>query len=664
MTIRRGARRALLLVLALIGLTVVPAAGAGAAAAPISISLRSQPAWASAGDDVRLGLTVRGDVAGLEVRALIHTYLTTRAGFDRSVTGSRLGGIVGTAAAPADALPLGTLTLPLQNPDAPRDTTRIRVPFPRGGRAGVFPVEVEVRNPSTGERAASFVTFLTIVAPLSGGAPVLEPLRVAWVWPIVAPPATTTDGSASSAFTRAIAPDGRLGRIAAALPSAADIPITLESDPATLQSWNASTDAAAKEGFARVRASTNAPQHETIGATYTPISIPAFIANQLSDLAVNELDAGLVAMRSATDRAISPDVTAARPLDGPALALLQAHGATHAIVSARDLVTTGTPNLTPARPFTLSAGSTTVPAVQTDDALAALFARPASSALQAARLLNGLSLIALELPSQRRGVVVQSSWRWAPTEESLRAVADGLDQHPLLTPTPVSALFADVPVERTGGRPTVRRLAPVRSTTLPVDATALRATRERVDAFSAFAGNGATTRQAQEHVLVAPSSTLGPRAGAAQLAAANAVMDGFIAKVRAPVSRTLTLTSRTGVVPLSFQNDTGQDLQVRLQLRSDRLTFPDGSEQILNLPPNNTTVQVRVNTTSPGSFPLLLSVTSVDGRIVIERTRITVRSSVVSGIGIALTATAGVFLLLWWVTHWRRSRRRRIEADA
>ena len=178
------------------------------------------------------------------------------------------------------------------------------------------------------------------------------------------------------------------------------------------------------------------------------------------------------------------------------------------------------------------------------------------------------------------------------------------------------------------------------------------------------AGNGTTTRQAQEHVLVAPSSTLSAAQGAAQLAAANAAMDSFIAKVRAPVSRTLTLTSRTGVVPLSFQNDTGQDLQVRLQLRSDRLTFPDGAEQILDLPPNNTTVQVRVNTTSPGSFPLLLSVTSVDGRIVIERTRITVRSSVVSGIGIALTATAGVFLVLWWVTHWRRSRRQRTEADA
>lgn len=662
--IGRRAAGALAVVLAVLAAPLAAGSRAEAAAPRVSIALRSQPAWASAGDDVRLGLAVRGDVRGLEVRAVIHTYLTTRAGFDRAVTGSRLGGIVGTAAAPADALPFGTLTLPLQDPGAERDTTRIRVPFPRGGRAGVFPVAVEVRNPSTGERAASFVTFLTIVAPLDGGAPVLEPLRVAWVWPIVAPPATADDGRRSEAFARAITSEGRLGRIAAGLDRTASIPITLQSDPATLLSWSAATDESARAGFARVRTATADPQHETLGATYTPISIPAFIAAQLPDLAVNELDAGLVAMRSATDRPVSPQVTAARPLDAAALALLTQHGATRAIVSPRDLVSTGTPNLTPARPFTLSAGGTTLPAVQTDDALAELFARPATSALQAARLLNGLALIALELPSQRRGVVVQGGLRWSPATAALTDVAQGLDGHPLLAPTTVSGLFTDVPVERTGSRATVRRLAPVRPGPLPVDPAALRATRERVDAFAAFAGNGETTQRAQEHVLVAPSSTWGPREGAAQLAAANTTMDAFIAKVRAPVSRTLTLTSRTGVVPLSFQNDTGQPLQVRLRLRSDRLTFPDGKEQILDLPPNNTTVQVRVNATSPGSFPLFLSVTSVDGRIVIERTRITVRSSVVSGIGIALTATAGVFLVVWWVTHWRRTRRRRVEVDA
>ncbi|MBJ7382771.1 MAG: hypothetical protein JHC66_09290, partial [Acidimicrobiia bacterium] len=124
-----------------------------------------------------------------------------------------------------------------------------------------------------------------------------------------------------------------------------------------------------------------------------------------------------------------------------------------------------------------------------------------------------------------------------------------------------------------------------------------------------------------------------------------------------PISRTLTLTSRRAEVPMSFQNDTGRPLTIRLLLESDRLTFPSGSDRIIELAPNNTTLQVEVISRSPGTFPLTLTVESVDGGIVIARTRITVRSSVVSGIGVLLTAAAGVFLLLWWVTHWRRSRK-------
>ena len=189
------------------------------------------------------------------------------------------------------------------------------------------------------------------------------------------------------------------------------------------------------------------------------------------------------------------------------------------------------------------------------------------------------------------------------------------------------------------------------------DLEALRATTGRLDAFRAFAGDGEATATATEHLLVSPSIRTTRREGQAQLRAANATMDAFVAQVRAPVSRTLRVTSRRAEVPLSFQNDTGQALQVRLRLRSDRLEFPEGEDRIIDLPPNNTTVQITVVSRSSGSFPLTLSITSVDGRVLIERSRVTVRSSIVSGFGIALTVAAALFLIGWWVTHWRRSRR-------
>ncbi|MBJ7381944.1 MAG: hypothetical protein JHC66_05065, partial [Acidimicrobiia bacterium] len=115
--------------LAVAGLLVVAlGSGARAASPPVraTISLQAQPPWANAGDDAAFVLGLRGDLTGLEARAVIHTYITTRGGFERAVTGKRLGSVVGTAAAPADALTNSTLLIPLQNPELPRDTLRVR----------------------------------------------------------------------------------------------------------------------------------------------------------------------------------------------------------------------------------------------------------------------------------------------------------------------------------------------------------------------------------------------------------------------------------------------------------------------------------------------------------------------------------------------------------
>ena len=654
----RGAAAALCaaLLAALLALPASTPADAAPSRRGVGLTLRSQPAWASTGDDVPFGLSVRGDLGGLELRAVIHTYITTRAGFERATTGSRLGGVVGTTAVPTGAAGPTVLTVPLQDPALPRAVERVRVPLPRGGRAGVFPIELEVRDPDTGERFASLVTFLTIVSPLSGGPAVAEPLRVAWVWPLAERAPVSPGGGPSAGLTRAVAPGGRLARIAAALPDADGEPITLDADPATIQTWSrVAEEADAPVGFDRVRSAFGAQPH--LEAPFVPIDLPAFAAAGLGDLAGSEWAGGAEAIRRATGTDASVRIVRAAPLDGPAIGDLRTRGVTQLLVPSGSLVTNVVPNLTPARPFTLSSGNASLPAAQIDDGLSALFERPGSPALRAARLLGGLSVVALELPSQRRGLVVAGSRGWRPTTDALDAVLTGLQANPVLLPVTAANLFEDVPAERVNGRPVVRRPSAPGAPRLPVPAAALRATLARVDAFRAFAGDGEATFTATQHLLLSPSSRAGRTEGRAQLRAANATMDAFIAQVRAPVSRTLRVTARRAQVPLSFQNDTGQPLQVRLRLRSDRLEFPEGDDRIIDLPPNNTTVQITVVSRSSGSFPLTLSITSVDGRVLIERSRVTVRSSIVSGFGIALTVAAALFLLGWWLTHWRRSRR-------
>ena len=52
---------------------------------------------------------------------------------------------------------------------------------------------------------------------------------------------------------------------------------------------------------------------------------------------------------------------------------------------------------------------------------------------------------------------------------------------------------------------------------------------------------------------------------------------------------------------------------------------------------------------------------AVTARLPLQRPRYTVRSTVFSGVGVFLTIGAGLFLAIWWVTHWRRSRRRPVR---
>ena len=262
-------------------------------------------------------------------------------------------------------------------------------------------IELEVRDPDTGERFASVVTFLTIVSPLSGGPAVAEPLRVAWVWPLADASPISPEGGPSANFTRAVAEGGRLARLAAALPGADGEPITLDADPATIRTWaQVAADSDTPTGFDRVRAAFGAQEH--LESTFVPLDLPAFAAAGLGDLANAEWAAGTEAIRSATGTDTPTRIVRTARLDGPALADLRARGVTQVLVPSGSLVTNVVPNLTPARPFTLSGGTASLPAAQIDDGLSALFERPGSPALRAARLLGGLSVVALELPSQRQ----------------------------------------------------------------------------------------------------------------------------------------------------------------------------------------------------------------------------------------------------------------------
>src|SRR5262249_56169798 len=96
---------------------------------------------------------------------------------------------------------------------APGDLTR-----PQLLRTGVYPVEVELRQPD-GTRLAGFVTPVVAVAPAANGGPAIgQRLDVSWVVPMVAPPAYQADGKPRPHLVSELPPGRRPGRAALALP--------------------------------------------------------------------------------------------------------------------------------------------------------------------------------------------------------------------------------------------------------------------------------------------------------------------------------------------------------------------------------------------------------------------------------------------------------------
>jgi hypothetical protein len=682
----------LLAVMLLVGFAAAPTGTANAADSGRAgstnrrFALLEQPAYATLGADVPMRLSITGPVAGLDVRATVHSAMTSRTAFERTVNGERLGSTVASTSAAADALPVApsggrVFTLRLQDPNAPRDSNRLRLPVPRGTRTGVFPVEVELRDPESGQRVAGFVTHLAAVAPATDGAPLGEPLNVSWIWRITADPATTPDGKFRAGFLAAIGADGRLSHLAAAASRSGDVRLTLVPGPETLEAWaqRAKTDPVANAGVLALRAAARTQQ--VLSSSYVPIDLPSLERAGLGEEASLELNQGSVVLGDVLGRRVDPRTTDEAPLDTPTLTRLQRGGVDRVIVSPSALVPLDTPpQFTPARPFTLANAGKQLAAYQTDEGLAGLLTGNGPPALRAAHFLTGLAVVASEQPNQTRGLVIAMPPHWNPEPVLLDAVLAGLDNNPFVAPVTLDELFR-VPLEQQRrSAPVVRELAPVNPPAPTVNPAHFRATRDRMSAYkSTVPANDPLVTAGDRALLISLTSAwpgaVGRHLSAQRLDTIDAGIKGFSNLIETPPSGlTVTLTSRSADLPLSFNNKTGKEVRVQIRFESDKLEFPSGavpaeagctqnsSGFACTLPPRNTTIRFPVVTRASGTFPLQMTVTSEDGKLALGSARYTVRSTAVSGVGIFLTIGAGIFLAIWWLTHWRRSRRHPIRS--
>ena len=665
----RGAARGLALsAVSAVTLAIVTAAGPAAARNPANIpttttnasvtptlNLAAAPAWAAPGADVHFHVRLEGATSALVLRVSAHAAITSRTAFSDAIAGTDDGPVLDDLSIPVAFLPrtrAGDTIVPigLQDPNQARDVRRLRVE-----RTGVYPLTISL-SPPNADPVATVHTWLVVAEQRLD-----TKLSFAWVWQLVGTPLTSTNRAAVQA---AIEPAGRLGRAAKALAAAGAVPISLVLGPETFETWAAFArhDRGAADGLSDVRSALSDESVRQVLATpYVPLDLPSLVAAGLAGKVVRDLQHGADTTQSVLSVLPDPRTVLLDPIDAGALAVARDAFAQRIVVREQSVV--AVPHmLTPARPFKLRSGGRTYPAATSNDFVAQLLGGPGSRAERAQRFLAGLSLIALEAPSTARGIVVATPPNWNPDPQLISVVLAGLRGHPFVRATTLDGYFATPTDTLRDGTPIVTTLVPIHPRRPTVTAGQLAAANRSLASFRSLVGDhDARVTEGAHAILIAPSSALDPRTAEEDLASIDRAATRFLSSITT-TARTITLTSRTARIPLSFTNGTGQTIRVKLHLSSTKLTFPDGSEPVVTLPPRHTTLRFRVVARTSGTFTMRVTLTTADDQFTIASTQMTVRSTVFSSIGILLTVGALLFLALWWGNHIWRSRRVRRSA--
>jgi hypothetical protein len=641
-------------VAALVATVLSPTAPSSAQAPGGRLVFVSQTPWVAASGDftVRFRIDRPVNPAHLEVHLDVYPAVATRSEFNETLR-DRLESapLPGMAAVPVPSLA----------PDANGDlsaTVRVQTPREPGravslpARDGVYPVRVSLRERGAGPVVDRLVTHLVHLPEAHPGPKLGLNLTV----PVHAPPALQPDGS------RSLPGRDRLAGLATGLEALRTTPFGLRPTPETVAALVSSTDPAAGPALNALRQV--AADRPVYTGTYVPTSAPALLAGGLDGEMAGQLTRATATLTEVLR--VRPDArtwVAQEPLDAASLTMLTSRGFDRFVVAEYELVPLPDELLTLTRPFTLAARPHPVPAVVADAGLAAHFDNRANQGLQAAHLLADLAVLYLDEPPLRRAVVAVPPRTWRADRAFLDAVSAGLTANPVVEAVSLETIFSTVPSAETqlDGDPMVRRPAVRPPGSVSEVVTELRPLRQRLDSLGSVLGPGnAVSGRLDERLLVSQSADLDDaRQRRAYLSGVDAAIDDELSEIQMPTNRSITLTARRAQIPVTFQNRTGHPVKVVVRMQSDKLDFPAGTEQVLELTRLNTTERFPVVTRTSGAFPIRITLESPDGGLEVGRARLTVRSTAASSVSLGVSLGAVLFLAIWWGRHAMRGRRAR-----
>ena len=625
------------------------------------------------------GSTPLEDVA---IRLIIRERVRSRSALRSALDGTSSGPELASTTEQHDRpiAPGGKASITVQ-----RDLGSLATSF-RPGRAinAVYPIDIVVRaaGRNVTERPSAFV-FLA--------SPPAAPLNLVWVMPLHRPVAADARGVYTrTTIERELAAGGRIRAIADALARHPTSPLTIAPTGALVDQlldlsngFHARTDRGvqrvpptdplartAADLFARLRTATAAPAFEIATATYGRASISALVSAGLASEAVRQVTVGRDRVTAMLGRAplSSVMIEAAYRADARSARVLASLGARTLIIDPAAL----------ASPLEGRFGPDQVEDIRTSrssfDGL--LIDTPIRDRLELSSedpILTAMGIAAetaaayLEQPALAAGRMLVVATGTMPEPAVASPMLDILAQAPWLRMRTASSVASD-PLLRPAGESL--RLGVVGRTTSE-RFTQARDARQALDTLGRVLvrPSGAEELDRIDRVILVSESvdyTARPGTAAVLARAAREQVERHRARITV-AQRRVTLTSRGGQVPVTVVNRTGFTVRLRVRLGSQKVTFPSGSSQQIEVPGRDRgttigTLEFEAQARAAGSFPVVVRLESTAGDFV-GTGQIQVNSSAVSAVTLMATAGGVLFLAGAWARR-SLSRRRKPGATA
>lgn len=576
--------------------------------------------------------------------------------------------------------PMISFTQTAENPIEPGDRAvltlrRDLTAFGFVPRTGVYPVEIGITVDGDETVRRTAIPFLAA-----------EPethLNVSWLLPVGRPTALRADGTYSQRVLEEMQLDV-LRQQMDVLAARPGTPITLLPDGsfvdalsdladgfamqplegATLEvrqgSGHAAEASAALEAMVRAAAVVG----EMGSAPYTAADLSALAARGLRSDMVRQITAGRRAIeqhlrRTPSFRFFAPARFALGGLEVSTLRTLGVEGVAIDPASLPELP--ATPEEFPglryelfgvSRPILARSDADQLGALVIDADLRARLEGDEQGVLLAQSLIAETASSWLEAPlfATERLLVLSSSR--LPSPPALAAVLDGLSAAPWVQMRTSSDALQLLPPS---GPPAqlVRRRPPDRAFLARA-----RQAREALDLLDEIVVDPhPRADELERFVLLAESSEWedDPATGAALAQIPTRVVNRIVAALQV-APRVVTLTSRTGALPVTLINASDVPVRVRVRLDSPKATFPGGRARTVELRDEQLTVDFQVEALATGSFPIRVVLETVEDARPLTAGSVVLRSTAVSAVALAAVGGGALFLI---IGSMRRGRRRR-----